>query len=75
MPTNKFGQMSKMLQSAGIPPAAIAKLLAFMQTQGEMKMNPNAKLDTSQIEDMRQLHSSKKTPKPSKAPAAKEWWK
>lgn len=64
----KLGQLSKLLQTAGIPADAIAKLLAYIQTQDDMKINPNVKLDTTQIEDKRQLHSSKKTPKASRLP-------
>ena len=63
--------LAKLLKSAGIPPEAIAQLVAYMETQktlkNSMKINPNAKLDTSQIDDKRP-----KAPKPSRVPEAKE---
>lgn len=56
MPKPKSNQLANLLQSAGIPPDAIAKILAYMKTKQEMKFNPEAKLDTTQIEDKRKVN-------------------
>lgn len=69
----------KWLRKAGIPPDAIGKIMAYAATQEKLKksvkFNDKTKLDTSQIEDMRNVHTSKKTPTPASRPVAKEWWK
>jgi len=58
--------MAKWLGKAGIPPEAIAKILAYAQTQAALKkevksqrgiwFNDKAKLDTTQIDDKRNVN-------------------